>query len=215
MLAALVFLGSMAPASALAGAPIAGPPPSPCTLIDTFVVEASQRFGVPVAWINAVMAVESRGLLQATSPKGAMGLMQLMPATWADMRSKLGLGSDPYDPHDNILAGAAYLRELYDRFGPGGFLSAYNAGPERYLDHVTTGRPLPAETRAYVAKLAPAVTSGDVPAISTTTGLTSPFMPRHTLFVPVGKTVGQPTEARAQSPDPRLFIAVTAPERAP
>jgi integrase len=56
-----------------------------------------------------------------------------------------------YDPHDNILAAAAYLRELHDRYGAPGFLAAYNAGPVRYEEHLTTGRPLPAETRAYVA----------------------------------------------------------------
>ena len=71
------------------------------------------------------------------------------------MRSRYGLGADPFDPHDNILAGAAYLRELHDRYGAAGFLAAYNAGPGRYEDHLATGRPLPAETQAYVAALAP------------------------------------------------------------
>ena len=68
-----------------------------------------------------------------------------------------GLGADPFDPHDNILAGAAYLRELHDRYGSPGFLAAYNAGPARYEDHLATGQPLPAETRAYVALLAPLI----------------------------------------------------------
>src|ERR1700675_3128454 len=67
------------------------------------------------------------------------------------------LGANPYDPHDNILAGAAYLRELHDRYGAPGFLAAYNAGPVRYDDHLATGRPLPAGTRAYVAALAPLI----------------------------------------------------------
>jgi transglycosylase-like protein with SLT domain len=68
-----------------------------------------------------------------------------------------GLGANPYDPHDNILAGAAYLRELHDRYGAPGFLVAYNAGPARYEEHAASGRSLPAETRAYVAALAPLI----------------------------------------------------------
>jgi hypothetical protein len=62
-----------------------------------------------------------------------------------------------FDPRDNILAGAAYLREMYDRFGSPGFLAAYNAGPARYAEHLATGRPLPRETRAYMATLAPLI----------------------------------------------------------
>jgi soluble lytic murein transglycosylase-like protein len=121
------------------------------------VAEASQRFGIPTSWIRAVMRVESLGDVRALSPKGAMGLMQIMPETWAALRSRYTLGADPYDAHDNILAGAANLRELHDRYGAPGFLAAYNAGPARYEDHLATGRPLPAETRAYVAALAPLI----------------------------------------------------------
>ena len=80
--------------------------------IAAFVAEASQRFGIPASWIRAVMQVESFGDVRAMSPKGAMGLMQIMPETWAALRSRYGLGADPYDAHDNIMAGAAYLREL-------------------------------------------------------------------------------------------------------
>ena len=122
-----------------------------------FVAEAEQRFGVPASWIRAVMRIESAGDVHALSPKGAMGLMQLMPETWAALRANYGLGVDPYDPRDNILAGAAYLRELHDRYGSAGFLAAYNAGPTRYEDHLATGRPLPDETVAYVAMLAPLI----------------------------------------------------------
>ena len=85
-----------------------------------------------------------------------------MPATWAGLRLRYGLGADPYNAHDNIIAGAAYLRELHDRYGAPGFLAAYNAGPARYEDHLATGRPLPAETRAYVAVLAPLIGGGSV-----------------------------------------------------
>jgi soluble lytic murein transglycosylase-like protein len=122
-----------------------------------FIAEASQRFGVPASWIRAVMRVESVADVHALSPKGAMGLMQIMPETWAILRARYGLGADPYEPHDNILAGAAYLRELHDRYGAPGFLAAYDAGPVRYEEHLASGRPLPAETRAYAAALAPMI----------------------------------------------------------
>jgi soluble lytic murein transglycosylase-like protein len=121
------------------------------------IAEASRRFGIPESWIRAVMRVESRGQVKAVSPKGAIGLMQVMPDTWAGLRLRYRLGRNPRDPHDNILAGAAYLREMHDRFGTAGFLAAYNAGPGRYVEYVAAGRPLPAETRAYVAALAPLI----------------------------------------------------------
>lgn len=107
------------------------------------------------------MRVESANDVRAISRKGAMGLMQIMPATWADLRARHHLGSDPYDPRDNILAGVAYLRELHDRYGSPGFLAAYNAGPGRYEEYLS-GRPLPAETRAYVATLAPQIGGGAI-----------------------------------------------------
>jgi soluble lytic murein transglycosylase-like protein len=132
--------------------------------ISTMVAEASQRFGIPASWIRAVMQVESFGDVRALSPKGAMGLMQIMPESWATLRSRYGLGADPYDAHDNILAGAAYLRELLDRYGSPGVLAAYNAGPARYEDHLATGRALPAETQAYVATLAPVIGGGTIDA---------------------------------------------------
>jgi hypothetical protein len=122
--------------------------------IERFIAEAALRFGIPASWIKAIMQAESRGDVRAVSPKGAMGLMQIMPQTWADLRSRYGLGANPFDPRDNILAGAAYLRELHDRYGAAGFLAAYNAGPGRYEDHLASGRPLPVETQAYVAALA-------------------------------------------------------------
>ena len=122
-----------------------------------FVTEASKRFSVPEQWIRAVMHVESHDKSQARSPKGAMGLMQIMPKTWAELRARYGLGANPFDPHDNIAAGTAYIRELRDRYGTPGFLAAYNAGPGRYERHLATGRPLPDETQVYVATLAPMI----------------------------------------------------------
>ena len=112
-----------------------------------FITEASKRFAVPEHWIRSVMRVESAGEVRARSRKGAMGLMQIMPQTWSELRARYDLGADPYDPRDNILAGAAYIRELYQRFGAPGFLAAYNAGPTRYENHLATGRPLPDETQ--------------------------------------------------------------------
>lgn len=124
--------------------------------------EASARCGVPAAWIVEVMRAESGGRTELNgrpivSRAGAMGVMQLMPGTWAEMRDALGLGLDPHAPHDNILAGACYLRRLYDRFGHPGLFAAYNAGPARYAAHLVTGKALPGETRAYLASLAGAV----------------------------------------------------------
>jgi soluble lytic murein transglycosylase-like protein len=119
------------------------------------LAEAVWRFGLPESWIRAVIRAESAGEPGARSAKGAMGLMQLMPPTWTALRAELGLGADPYDVHDNVVAGAAYLRQLYDQFGPAGFLAAYNAGPGRYLDFLSRGRPLPGETRAYIAAVTP------------------------------------------------------------
>lgn len=126
------------------------------------IAEAAQRFAIPVAWIRAIMRIESRGDRRVVSPKGAMGLMQLMPETWATLRARYGLGRDPFDPHDNILAGAAFLREMHDRYGSPGFLAAYNAGPGRYEDYRDHHRPLPPETVAYVAALVPFVGDGAI-----------------------------------------------------
>ena len=120
------------------------------------IAEASARFGVPMAWLERVMRADSGGKIllggrPITSRAGAMGLMQLMPATWSAMRAAHRLGANPHDPRDNVLAGSAYLRAMYDRFGYPGLFAAYNAGPGRYAAYLATGRPLPAETRAYIA----------------------------------------------------------------
>jgi len=125
------------------------------TAVDRAIAEASDTFAIPQSWIRAVIAVESAGDARALSRSGAIGLMQLMPGTWAVLRDRLHLGADPYDSHDNVMAGTALLRELYDRFGPGGFLAAYNASPQRYLAYLMEGKPLTDETRAYLAHIAP------------------------------------------------------------
>jgi len=158
-----LLLAAVVAARSCCGAAVAQPlpatQPAPVS-VAAFVTEAAQRFGIPERWIRAVMHVESRGDPHAVSPKGAMGLMQIMPATWATLRQRYGLGGDPFDVRDNILAGAAFLRELHDRYGAAGFLAAYSCGPGCYDDHLATGRPLPAETRAYVATVAPLIDNG-------------------------------------------------------
>lgn len=120
------------------------------------IARASSRFAIPGALIRAVIAAESNFAVFAVSPKGAMGLMQLMPGTWAELRLRYALGGDPFDPCDNIIAGTAYLRELLDRYGDPGFLAAYNAGPGRYEAYLRGARPLPVETVTYVARLSSA-----------------------------------------------------------
>ena len=119
------------------------------------IEEASDRFAGPARWIRAVIQIESGGDEHAISPRGAMGLMQLMPGTWVELGVRYGLGLDPFDPRDNVFVGTAYLREMRDRFGSAGFLAAYHAGPSRYEHHLATGQPLPADTVAYVASVAP------------------------------------------------------------
>jgi hypothetical protein len=132
-----------------------------------YIVAASRRFDVPTSWIRNVMHTESGGQLYVggqlvTSGVGAMGLMQVMPETYQELQAQYGLGDDPYNPHDNIMAGTAYLREMYDLFGSPGFLAAYNAGPQRLNEYLADGRPLPAETTHYVAMIEPHI-QGDMP----------------------------------------------------
>src|SRR5215469_13115289 len=134
-----------------------GPPEDPW---GPYIHEASNRFDVPEIWIRSVIRVESGGneYLNGqliTSSAGAMGVMQVMPETYDELRDRYGLTDDPYDPHQNILAGTAYLREMYDIYGSPGFLAAYNAGPRRLDDYLSNNRPLPDETRRYVAMIGP------------------------------------------------------------
>jgi len=82
-----------------------------------------------------------------------MGLMQLMPGTWVRLRIQLHLGPDPFDPADNIRAGARYLRELYDQYGLEGAIAAYHSGPARYEEHLRTGKALPDSTLNYLSRV--------------------------------------------------------------
>ncbi len=136
-----------------------GPPSDPW---GPYITKASERFDVPERWIREVMRVESGGQMYqggklTTSGAGAMGLMQVMPGTYEELRSRYALDDDPFDPHDNIMAGTAYIREMYDLYGSPGFLAAYNAGPRRFEDYAIRNRGLPNETRRYVAKIAPSI----------------------------------------------------------
>ncbi|MDE2135738.1 MAG: lytic transglycosylase domain-containing protein [Alphaproteobacteria bacterium] len=128
----------------------------------SFIGEASRQFAIPEPWIRAVMGLESGGRTTLggrpiTSGAGAMGLMQVMPGTYSDLRNHYTLGDDSYDPHDNILAGTAYLRQMYDRYGYPSLFAAYNAGPKRFDAYLFAGKPLPNETLSYVESILPGV----------------------------------------------------------
>lgn len=136
-----------------------GPPDDPW---GPYIMEAAKRFDVPDTWIRSVMQRESGGQLFrngqfVTSAPGAMGLMQLMPPTYDEMKGQYGLGDDPFNPRDNIMAGTAYIRQMYDIYGSPGFLAAYNTGPGRLDDFLLHHRSLPRETRNYVAAIGPQI----------------------------------------------------------
>jgi hypothetical protein len=151
----------------------------PTESVDSLVDEASRRFSIPVLWIRSVMQIESGGNANALSSKGAMGLMQIMPQTYTALRDEFDLGADPYQPRDNIMAGAAYLREMLNLYGTSGFLAAYNAGPTRYEEHLATGEPLPEETQIYLSRLGPMLSVVQIGSISATanpvTWMTAPL----------------------------------------
>ena len=119
------------------------------------IAQASDRLHVDRALIHAVMQVESAACERidgklTTSPAGAMGLMQIMPATWDRYRERLDLGTDPYNPPDNILAGTAYLHDLIEQLGLFEGLAAYFAGPSAVIDN-RNDRTLPSSaTLRYV-----------------------------------------------------------------
>ncbi len=142
-----------------------GPPDDPW---GPYINIASSRFDVPQAWIRQVMRVESGGHEYTggqltVSAAGAMGLMQLEPATYQEMAARYGLGQDPFNPYDNIMAGAAYIHEMYQVYGSPGFLAAYNAGPGRLDAYIHYRATLPQETKTYVAMIAPNI-QGAYPA---------------------------------------------------
>lgn len=202
-------MGAVRAVLAAASLAIATPAPAE-TVADwrPYIAEASTRFGVPMAWIEAVMRAESGGRTRLDgqpirSRAGAIGLMQLMPKTWAEMRWRLGLGSDPDAPRDNILAGTFYLRLMYERFGYPGLFAAYNAGPSRYADHLAGRRALPAETSVYLAAVAP--TSVKPAPVADKPKL------RASLFA-VRRDVGPQSEPARETPAASLFVALSQGE---
>jgi len=146
-----VALTLAVPVECWATTPVMVDRPRTCS---SFIAEAATRFGVSEARLSAIMRVESGGSAHAVSRAGAMGCMQIMPATWSEVRARYRLGTDAFDTRDNVLAGAAYLREMIDRYDWPGALAAYNAGPSRYVDFLVGSRALPPETRDYVTQIA-------------------------------------------------------------
>ncbi|OAH47338.1 lytic transglycosylase [Sphingobium yanoikuyae] len=205
--AAVLAFAAPTPISAQSTAPSsAGQPASSVATWRPYIREASLRFGVPVAWIERVMQAESRGRIAQggrpiRSSAGAIGLMQVMPATWSDMRARLGLGIDPDDPRDNILAGAFYLRLMYDRFGYPGLFAAYNAGPARYADYLARRTRLPRETIGYLASVAPDGHEGDQAPATT--------RPVEGLFAVRKIPASRPSDSRDARPQGSLFVALS------
>lgn len=200
-------------ALAAAAQPVEAPPV--VTDYAAYVEEAAQKSGLPVIVIRAVMGTESAGNRRAVSPKGAMGLMQLMPATWQALRGQFNLGNDPFDPHDNILAGAYYLRALYDTYGPDGFLAAYNAGPGRWENHRDTGQPLPAETRAYVVAITQKLGSAALSVTPTSPQPRRPSWMEATLFLPVADTDKNAPTIFVAGPSPFVSLPADTSRPAP
>lgn len=221
LIVAGLALALLAPGGPIAARPAAAMQPGGSAAPHPYAVhvaDAARRFGIPEAWIWAVMHVESRGNPRAVSRAGAMGVMQIMPATWAALRARHGLGADPFDVRDNIMAGAAYLRAMHDRYGDAAaMLAAYNAGPGRY-DQYLRGRPLPGETRAYLAQLAPIIGgAGDVQLAAATPPADPLAWRRSALFVRTGAAdrdapaaqpegIGADTAAAAPAPSNPLFV---------
>ena len=184
-----------------------GMPNTPSAAVDRWsglLDEAALRTGLPAVWLHDLVRVESNGAERAISSKGALGLMQVMPATYTMLRNVLGLSADPLSPRDNILAGSTYLRMLVDRYGWPGALAAYNAGPGRLNAFLMYRRPLPAETIDYLWRLDRS--AGSATPISQPNG---------------GRTdVGSATRAalvRQPSSPSRssIFVSSAAPQRSP
>jgi soluble lytic murein transglycosylase-like protein len=122
--------------------------PDRYTRYDAYLREAAALYQLPEAFLRAVMKVESDFVFDVVSHAGAMGLMQLMPRTAASMGVR-----DPFDPRQNVLGGARYLRILANLFDGDLVLTvaAYNAGEGAVMRH--GGVPPYAETQRYVRRV--------------------------------------------------------------
>ena len=180
-----------------------------------YFTEASQRFGIPEDWIVRVMRAESGGQTLHNgklirSRVGAIGLMQIMPGTWAGLTARYSLGNNPDDPRANILGGTAYLREMYDQFGYPGLFAAYNAGPARYASTLAGRSRLPRETVAYVASITGSSSSAPVaPAVyvQNDTQLAT-ASPAPTLFFSVKSEPRSASDLPESSPPSTLFVTL-------
>jgi hypothetical protein len=178
-----------------------------------YISQASRRFDVPERWIREVMRQESGGRSSATSRVGAMGLMQVMPGTYAELSRRYALGGDPYHPWDNIMAGTAYIREMYELYGSPAFLAAYNAGPRRLEDYLWGNRGLPDETRNYVARIGPRIAGATPNRRAAPEVYAAAEIP---LNIPRGPRQGDPSVMMAlreqrQAVDPGVRIAQLPP----
>jgi soluble lytic murein transglycosylase-like protein len=174
---------------------------------------AAANFGLPGAWVKAVMARESGGrtTLQGQpirSTAGAMGLMQLMPKTYRDMRQRFALGADPDNPRDNIAAGTAYLHQMYVRYGYPNMFAAYNAGPGRFDAYLLHNKPLPDETIRYVQAIVPGAGAafGVVAEPAPTPNSLAPPVKRNGLFFESGTGIGLASGANRL-----LFVTLSTP----
>jgi soluble lytic murein transglycosylase-like protein len=175
-----------------------------------YIAEASLRFGIPEDWIIRVMRAESGGRTEQNgkpirSRVGAIGLMQIMPATWAALTVRYGLGSNPDDPRANILGGTAYLREMYDLFG--------YPGPGRYSAYRTGKSRLPSETVAYVASITGNRSSPpSAPAKAAEEGVKiAASSPPPTLFFVTHAAPKSPATEQPASPSSSLFAIQKSP----
>ena len=135
------------------------------------ITRAAERFVLPRAWICAVIEVESGGHqrldgVPIVSARGAMGLMQLMPKTFAAMARRYHLPNAPFTARENILAGAGYLHRCYLRFGFPLLFSAYAAGPERVEKFIIHGEPLPRSARDYTLHILHSLGAGRAVMVS-------------------------------------------------
>ncbi len=200
------------------------PPGPPEDLWGPYIREASSRFRVPDRWIREVMRQESGGHeylngAPVVSDAGAIGLMQVEPYTYAGLRDRYGLGDDPYDPRNSILAGTAYIREMYDKYGAPAFLAAYNAGPARLDDYLAGTNSLPNETVNYLASIAPRL-GDELPMTGPLAAYATPDEPEAPVrFASVNAAVPPPTVRTIRRPDgcfydPDAAYDPTAPCRA-